>query len=265
MDAALASREVAAEYFVIWSAALLVTPPLFYAVQRTSAYPWIRRRSLDLLQTGRAHRPAVLRRVVDARRHVDRIRALGRAVPRQDGPADPGRAAGAQPYRCCRAADGVAGGGLRVHHRHRPADRCPLWRCRSRHTRPSDRFPGLRRPPRATVLAGLFVFCALLVVRGCSSCPSDRRVAQGSCGDATRNGPPARRIVHVPSGHGARPRRRVAPGERHRLASGLVHRGLRADGGTGDSGCRPGGTSGRRRDARGGVARRGGIPASRAQ
>jgi hypothetical protein len=51
MDAALASREVAAEYFVIWSAALLLVPPLFYAVQRTSVYPWIRRRSLDALQT----------------------------------------------------------------------------------------------------------------------------------------------------------------------------------------------------------------------
>jgi hypothetical protein len=50
IDAALASREVAAEYFVIWSAALLLTPPLFYTVQRTSAYPWIRRRSLDALQ-----------------------------------------------------------------------------------------------------------------------------------------------------------------------------------------------------------------------
>lgn len=50
MDAALASREVAAEYFVIWSAALLLTPPLFYTVQRASMYPWIRRRSLELLQ-----------------------------------------------------------------------------------------------------------------------------------------------------------------------------------------------------------------------
>lgn len=50
MDAALASREVAAEYFVLWSAAFLMMPPLFYTVQRTSAYPWIRRRSIDLLQ-----------------------------------------------------------------------------------------------------------------------------------------------------------------------------------------------------------------------
>lgn len=50
MDAALASREVAAEYFVIWSAALLLMPPVFYTVQRASAYPWIRRRSIDLLQ-----------------------------------------------------------------------------------------------------------------------------------------------------------------------------------------------------------------------
>jgi hypothetical protein len=50
MDAALASREVAAEYFVLWSAALLLVPPVFYTVQRTSAYPWIRRRSLEALQ-----------------------------------------------------------------------------------------------------------------------------------------------------------------------------------------------------------------------
>ncbi len=50
MDAAVGSREIAAEYFVIWSAALLLTPPLFYAVMRVSAYPWLRRRSLEALQ-----------------------------------------------------------------------------------------------------------------------------------------------------------------------------------------------------------------------
>lgn len=50
MDAALASREMAAEYFLIWSGALLLLPPVFYTVQRTSAYPWIRHRSIDLLQ-----------------------------------------------------------------------------------------------------------------------------------------------------------------------------------------------------------------------
>ena len=50
LDAAIGSREIGAEHFVIWSAALMMTPPLFYTVLRTSAYPWIRFRSLELLQ-----------------------------------------------------------------------------------------------------------------------------------------------------------------------------------------------------------------------
>jgi hypothetical protein len=50
LDTAISSREIAAEHFVIWSAALMITPPLFYSLQRTSAYPWLRHRSLELLQ-----------------------------------------------------------------------------------------------------------------------------------------------------------------------------------------------------------------------
>lgn len=50
MDTAVASREVAAEYFVIWTVTLLTLPPVFYTVQRTSMYPWIRRRSIEALQ-----------------------------------------------------------------------------------------------------------------------------------------------------------------------------------------------------------------------
>lgn len=48
-DAALASRDVDADQFVLWSAALLTTPLLFNTVTWTSRYPWLRRRSLELL------------------------------------------------------------------------------------------------------------------------------------------------------------------------------------------------------------------------
>jgi hypothetical protein len=48
-DAALASRDVDADQFVLWGAALLATPLLFNTVTWTSRYPWLRRRSLELL------------------------------------------------------------------------------------------------------------------------------------------------------------------------------------------------------------------------
>jgi hypothetical protein len=48
-DAALASRDVDADQFVLWGAALLATPLFFTAMIWTSRYPWLRRRSLDLL------------------------------------------------------------------------------------------------------------------------------------------------------------------------------------------------------------------------
>ena len=50
MDAALGSREIAAEHFVIWGGALLATPTLLYTVRTTSAYPFLRWRSLEMLQ-----------------------------------------------------------------------------------------------------------------------------------------------------------------------------------------------------------------------
>ena len=50
MDAALGSREIAAEHFVIWGGALLATPTLLYTVRTTSAYPFFRWRSLEMLQ-----------------------------------------------------------------------------------------------------------------------------------------------------------------------------------------------------------------------
>lgn len=48
-DAALASRDVDADQFVLWGAALLVTPLFFTTLTWTSRYPWLRRRSLELL------------------------------------------------------------------------------------------------------------------------------------------------------------------------------------------------------------------------
>jgi hypothetical protein len=48
-DAALASRDIDADQFVLWGAALLATPLLFNTVTWTSRYPWLRRRSLEVL------------------------------------------------------------------------------------------------------------------------------------------------------------------------------------------------------------------------
>jgi hypothetical protein len=48
-DAALASRDVDADQFVLWGAALLMTPLFFTTLIWTSRYPWLRRRSLELL------------------------------------------------------------------------------------------------------------------------------------------------------------------------------------------------------------------------
>jgi hypothetical protein len=48
-DAALASRDVDADQFVLWGAALLATPLLFNTVTWTSRYPWLRHRSLEVL------------------------------------------------------------------------------------------------------------------------------------------------------------------------------------------------------------------------
>lgn len=51
-EAALASREIDAAHFTIWGGALLATPPLFFTVTATSRYPYLRHRSLELLQDG---------------------------------------------------------------------------------------------------------------------------------------------------------------------------------------------------------------------
>lgn len=51
LDAALSSREIDAEQFALWGVALLATPPLYAAMIWPSRYPWLRRRSLDLLQS----------------------------------------------------------------------------------------------------------------------------------------------------------------------------------------------------------------------
>ena len=48
-DAALASRDVDADQFVLWGAALVATPLLFNTVTWTSRYPWLRHRSLEVL------------------------------------------------------------------------------------------------------------------------------------------------------------------------------------------------------------------------
>lgn len=50
MDAALGSREIAAEHLVIWGGALLATPTLLYTVRAVSWYPFLRVLSLDRLQ-----------------------------------------------------------------------------------------------------------------------------------------------------------------------------------------------------------------------
>lgn len=49
LDAALASREIDAEQFALWGAALLATPPLYASFIWPSRYPWLRARSLELL------------------------------------------------------------------------------------------------------------------------------------------------------------------------------------------------------------------------
>ncbi|WP_291984500.1 hypothetical protein [Luteitalea sp.] len=51
LDAALASRDVDAEQFALWGAALLATPPLYAAMIWPSRYPWLRRQGLDVLHT----------------------------------------------------------------------------------------------------------------------------------------------------------------------------------------------------------------------
>lgn len=48
-DVALASRDVDADLFVLWGAALLVTPLFFTTITWTSRYPWLRQRSIELL------------------------------------------------------------------------------------------------------------------------------------------------------------------------------------------------------------------------
>lgn len=50
LDAALGSRDIDAEQFVIWGGALAATPLLFYTLKTTSAYPWLEYRSLEALQ-----------------------------------------------------------------------------------------------------------------------------------------------------------------------------------------------------------------------
>lgn len=51
LDAALASRDVDAEQFALWGAALLATPPLYAAMIWPSRYPWLRRQGLEVLHT----------------------------------------------------------------------------------------------------------------------------------------------------------------------------------------------------------------------
>ncbi len=50
LDAALGSRDIDAEQFVVWGGALAATPLLFYTLKTTSAYPWLEYRSLEALQ-----------------------------------------------------------------------------------------------------------------------------------------------------------------------------------------------------------------------
>jgi hypothetical protein len=49
LDAALASRDIDADQFALWGAALLATPMLYAAFIWPSRYPWLRARSLDAL------------------------------------------------------------------------------------------------------------------------------------------------------------------------------------------------------------------------
>jgi hypothetical protein len=50
MAAAIGSRDSGGEQGAIWGVALVATPPLFYMVNTTSAYPFIREKSLEVLQ-----------------------------------------------------------------------------------------------------------------------------------------------------------------------------------------------------------------------
>lgn len=49
LDAALASRDIDAEYFVIWGGALLATPLVFFAIRCASVYPYLAERQPHLL------------------------------------------------------------------------------------------------------------------------------------------------------------------------------------------------------------------------
>jgi hypothetical protein len=49
LDAALASRDIDADYFVIWGGALLATPLMFYAIRCTSVYAFVWDRQPQLL------------------------------------------------------------------------------------------------------------------------------------------------------------------------------------------------------------------------
>ena len=51
LDTALASRDIDAEQFALWGAALLATPLLYAALTWPSRYPWLRARSLEQLQS----------------------------------------------------------------------------------------------------------------------------------------------------------------------------------------------------------------------
>ena len=237
MDAALASREVAAEVLrslergapagaagVLHRAAdqcLSLDPPAFPGG----------------LAAGGPHRSVVLRRLVDAGGDADRVRAVGCAVSRQGRSADHGRAAGAQPDRSLRPAGGVARRRAGVHARHRAAGGRAL-RHRgggtSNHRIDSRR---LRRTSRGDRAGGHVR--VLYLAAGARSPGGDarrRRGAQGGGADAARHRAAPRRVVHVPARD--RPRRgpRAAPGGRDLLAAGMVHRNLYGDGGSPDSG-----------------------------
>ena len=232
MDAALASREVAAEYFVIWSAALLVMPPLFYTVQRASAYPWIRRRSLDLLQqvalTDRLFFVvwSMLAAMLIASVLWDAL------FPDQTDQ----QILGVLPVRsrtvACRAGWRRRCRWVGVHARHRSADGGPLRRGRC--SASVDRIDSwrIRRPPSGDRARGHVR--VLRVAAGARPPGGDAwrgRGAQGGGADAARNRAPPCRVVHVPARHGPRPGSGVAPGRWHQLAAGVVHRRLHGDGG----------------------------------
>ena len=170
-DAALASRDVDADQFVLWGAALLATPLLFNTVTWTSRYPWLRHRSLEALHDAvLADRlffvtwPMLVMWLVGAL-------TVGRAVARQDRPAGARRAAGVEPRGGRGAAGGGVAGGAHRARRHRRAAGAGLRAGRRRAPAASGRGSGIAAgQATASLSAGLFAFSSLLAVRGLLVC-----------------------------------------------------------------------------------------------